>query len=160
MAALKEPRVWQVRDLSGPNRPTQLLETARQHMDRELVLDLSDVGGVYPNGAVPFAAVLAFLRDTTDQRITVRVPGHSRLQRIEDPLTVENFDRWGGDTLTHSVWRYDTEADAQKLTNMYMEPLTDQVQCEEGVIDSINWCLYEVMDNVLGLPPVWLTPDL
>jgi hypothetical protein len=94
--------------------------------------------------------VLAFLRATTDQRITVRMPDDSRLRRIEDPLTVENFDRWGGDTLTHSVWRYDTEADAQKLTNMYMEALTDQVQCEEGVIDSITWCLYEVMDNVFS----------
>ena len=43
-----------------------------------------------------------------------------------------------------------TSSDAQKLTNMYMEALTDQVQCEEGVIDSITWCLYEVMDNVFA----------
>ena len=150
MAAWKEPWVWQLRDLSGPTRATQLLKTARNHMDRELIVDLSDVGQVYPNGAVPFAAVLAFLRATTNQRITVRMPDDSRLQRIDHPLTVENFDRWGGDTLTHSVWRYDTEADAQKLTNMYMEALTDHVQCEEGVIDSITWCLYEVMDNVFS----------
>jgi anti-sigma regulatory factor (Ser/Thr protein kinase) len=150
VAAWKEPWVWKFRDLSGPNRATQLLKTARDHMDRELILDLSDVGGVYPNGAVPFAAVLAFLRDTTDQRITVRMPDDSRLQCIESPLTVANYDRQGGDTLTHSVWRYDTEADAQKLTNMYMEALTDQVQCEEGVIDSMTWCLYEVMDNVFA----------
>ncbi|WP_353955498.1 ATP-binding protein [Rhodococcus sp. 14-2483-1-2] len=31
-----------------------------------------------------------------------------------------------------------------------MEALTEQVQCEEGVIDAINWCLYEVMDNVFA----------
>jgi len=31
---------------------------------------------------------------------------------------------------------------------MFMEALTDQVHCEEGVIDAINWCLFEVMDNV------------
>ncbi|WP_165604374.1 STAS-like domain-containing protein [Mycolicibacter sinensis] len=78
------------------------------------------------------------------------MPDDSRLHHIDDPLTVESYDRWGGDTLTHSVWRYDTESDAQKLTNMYMEALTDQVQCEEGVIDSITWCLYEVMDNVFA----------
>jgi hypothetical protein len=86
VAAWKEPWVWKFRDLSGPNRATQLLKTARDHMDRELILDLSDVGGVYPNGAVPFAAVLAFLRDTTDQRITVRMPDDSRLQCIESPF--------------------------------------------------------------------------
>jgi anti-sigma regulatory factor (Ser/Thr protein kinase) len=76
--------------------------------------------------------------------------GNPRLQRIEDPLTVESYVRWSGDTLTNSVWRYDSEADAQKLTNMYMEALTEQVQCEEGVIDAITWCLYEVMDNVFS----------
>ena len=150
MAAWKDPWVWNIRDLNGPRRATQLLKTAREHIDQELILDLSGLGDMYPNGAVPFAATLAFLRDTTDQRITVRMPDDSRVQCIENPLTVTNYDRQGGDTLTHSVWRYDTEADAQKLTNMYMEALTDQVQCEEGVIDSITWCLYEVMDNVFA----------
>jgi len=119
-------------------------------MDRDLILDLSGIRQVYSNGAVPFAATLAFLRSTTDQRITVRLPEDSRLQTIETPLTVETFDPQCDGTLTHSVWKYDSEADAQKLANMYMEALTHQVQCEEGVIDSINWCLYEVMDNVFA----------
>lgn len=150
MAAWKEPWVWQIRDLKGPIKATQLLETARDHIDRELILDLSDVRQVYPNGAVPFAAALAFLRETTDQKITVRMPDDSRVQHIETPLTVDSFDRGSGDTLTHAVWRYDTEADAQRLTNMFMEALTDQVACQEGVIDAITWCLYEVMDNVFA----------
>lgn len=149
MVGWKEPWVWEIRDLNGPKRATQLLETARDHADRELILDLSNLRQVYPNGAVPFVAALAFLRETTDQRITVRPPDDFRLH-IDQPLTIQTYDRWGGDTLTHSVWRYNTEADAQKLTNMYMEALTDQVHCEEGVIDSINWCLYEVMDNVFA----------
>ena len=150
MAAWREPWIWQIRDLKGPIRATQLLETARDHADRELVLDLSDVRHVYPNGAVPFAAALAFVRETTSQRVTVRMPEDSRVRHIETPLSVETFNRWGGDTLTHSVWRYDTETDAQKLTNMFMEALTDQVACQEGVIDAITWCLYEVMDNVFA----------
>lgn len=150
MAAWKEPWIWQIPDLKGPIRATQLLETARDHADRELVLDLSDVRHVYPNGAVPFAAALAFLRETTSQRVTVRMPEDSRVRHIETPLSVKTFNRWGGDTLTHSVWRYDTETDAQKLTNMFMEALTDQVACQEGVIDAITWCLYEVMDNVFA----------
>ncbi|MBN7443413.1 DUF4325 domain-containing protein [Mycobacteroides abscessus subsp. abscessus] len=150
VAGWNKPWIWKIRHLNAPKLATQLLETARDHAERELILDLSDLEDVYPNGAVPFAAVLAFLRDNTDHSITIRTPDDSRLQCIEDPLTVDKFDRQGGDTLTHSVWRYDTEADAQKLTNMYMDALTDQVQCEEGVIDSINWCLYEVMDNVFS----------
>jgi anti-sigma regulatory factor (Ser/Thr protein kinase) len=150
IASWKEPWVWHVRDLNGPKRATQLLQTARRNADRDLIVDLSDLGQVYPNGAVPFAAVLAFLRETTEQNITVRMPDDRRVHCVAHPLTVDGYDRQGGDTLTHSVWRYDTEAEAQKLTRMYMDALTDQVQCEEGVIDSINWCLYEVMDNVFA----------
>lgn len=146
----KEPWVWTIRNLKSPHRATQLLETARHHSDRELILDLSAVREVYPNGAVPFAAALAFLRETSGQAISVRLPEDSRVRHLEDPLTLETFNRVGGDTLTHSVWRYDTETEAQRLTNMFMEALTEQVQCEEGVIDSITWCLYEVMDNVFA----------
>jgi anti-anti-sigma regulatory factor len=148
--AWKEPWVWEVRNLKSPGRSTQLLETARTHSDRELVLDLSKVREVYPNGAVPFAAALAFLRASTNQRISVRLPQDSHLKHLENPLTIGTYDRSVGHTLTHSVWRYDSEADAQKLTNMFMDALTDQVHCEEGVIDAITWCLYEVMDNVFA----------
>lgn len=150
IASWKEPWVWRVSDLNGPKWATQLLETARRNAHRDLIVDLSDLGHVYPNGAVPFAAVLAFLRETIEQNITVLMPDDHRVNCIEHPLTVDTYDRQRGDTLTHSVWRYDSEAEAQRLTRMYMEALTDQVQCEEGVIDSINWCLYEVMDNVFA----------
>lgn len=76
--------------------------------------------------------MLAFLRESTDQKIGVRVPDDPRVHCIEHPLTVDTYNREGGDTLTHSVWRYDTESEAQKLARLYMEALTDQVQCEEG----------------------------
>jgi len=147
----KDPLIWKLPDLRGSWRATQLLEKARSHPDRELVVDLSKVGKVFPNGAVPFAANLAFLRSTSDQKITVLLhESDTRLERIDDALTIGNYVRGDGDTLTHSVWRYESETDAQKLANMYMEALTEQVQCEEGVIDAINWCLYEVMDNVFS----------
>lgn len=142
--------MWHVPDLKGSRRATQLLDNARRNADRGLIVDLSNLGQVYPNGAVPFAAYLAYLRENTDLNIEVRMPDDRRIHCIENQLTIDSYDRQGGDTLTHSAWRYDTESDAQKLTGMYMEALTDQVQCEEGVIDSINWCLYEVMDNVFA----------
>jgi len=150
MLAANEPWMWRVRKLNSPRQATRLLQEARAHADRDLIIDLSELRQIYPNGAVPFAAVLAFLRETTEQQIAVRMPNDHRVHCIENPLTIDTFDRPSGDTLTHSVWRYDSEAEAQKLTGLYMDALTDQVQCEEGVIDAINWCLYEVMDNVFA----------
>lgn len=86
--------------------------------------------------------------ETSGCDIRIRLDRTSPVRHIADPLTLRSYDRMAGHTLTNSVWRYDTEEDAQRLTNMFVEALTDQVHCEEGVIDSITWCLYEVMDNV------------
>ena len=65
MAGWWDTWVWKIRDLKGPKRSIQLLETAREHSDRDLLLDLTHVREVYPNGAVPFASVLAHLRAHT-----------------------------------------------------------------------------------------------
>jgi anti-sigma regulatory factor (Ser/Thr protein kinase) len=147
VVAWKQPWVWDVRDLKGPRRATQLLETAREHQDRGLIVDLTNTRRIYPNGAVPLAATLAYLNGM-GLDVNVRVDPDSPLKHVLKPLSVDTYERLSGHTLTNSVWRYDSESDAQRLTNMFMEALTDQVHCEEGVIDSITWCLYEVLDNV------------
>ncbi|WP_158281060.1 STAS-like domain-containing protein [Promicromonospora sp. AC04] len=72
----------------------------------------------------------------------------SKLHHIQSPLTVQGFDRSLGHTRTNSVWVYRSEVEAQQLANDLIEFLADNVPCEEGVIDTLNWCLYEVMDNV------------
>jgi hypothetical protein len=133
--------------LRNPRRATQLLEVAREHQDRGLIIDLTKAQQVYPNGAVPLAATLAYLNES-GLGIDVRVDPGSPLKHVLVPLTVDTYARRSGHTLTNSVWRYDNESDAQQLTNMFMNLLTDQVHCEEGVIDAITWCLYEVLDNV------------
>ncbi|MGC7096738.1 STAS-like domain-containing protein [Amycolatopsis lurida] len=147
LVARKQPWIWEVRDLKGPWRATRLLEISREHQNRDLIVDLTNTRHIYPNGAVPFAATLAHLNDSGAD-IDIRATNNSPLKHILDPLTVDTYERLNGHTLTNSVWRYDDESEAQRLTNMFMDVLTDQVHCEEGVIDSITWCLYEVLDNV------------
>ncbi|MDQ7991268.1 MAG: DUF4325 domain-containing protein [Propionicimonas sp.] len=147
MNAVGDPLVWQVPDLRSPNQTSQLVAKVREQGNRRLVLDLTKTGAVYPNGAVPFAATLAYLMHERSLPIELRFAPGSQLEHILTPLTLDGYVR-GDATLTNSVWMYGSEADAQRLTSMFMDALTDQVACEEGVIDSINWCLYEVLDNV------------
>lgn len=137
-----------MRDLSGPSPATQLIDQVHDNLDRGLIIELDPNGAVYPNGAVPFAATYAYLKDCFPEQIEMRFGSHSR-QHITDPLTIPTYDRTAGHTLTNSVWRYRSESEAQRLVHLFVEEaLRDQIRCEEGVIDSITWCLYEVMDNV------------
>lgn len=127
----------------------QLIKAVRTDVDRGIVVDLTSPGSIYPNGAVPLAAILAYFGKIHPNKIYVQVDTSSPVQvHIGEPMSLDRFDRSGGDHLTNTVWRYRSEVEAQQLANMFMNALTEQVKCEEGVIDSINWCLYEVMDNV------------
>src|SRR5690606_12925691 len=64
-----------------------------------------------------------------------------------EPMTVDRFVRYMT-PLTHNVWTYRDEEEAQRLANKFVDALVDNVKCENGVVDTFNWCLYEVMDNV------------
>ncbi|CAD6008567.1 hypothetical protein [Agreia sp. COWG] len=110
-------------------------------------IDFSRAHGVYPNGAVPFAAAVSFYRAAG-----VLITGANMTKNVErthllNPMRIGQFERFIT-PLTNNVWRYDTEEEAQKLADRYVDALVDQVRCENGVVDTLNWCLYEVMDNV------------
>ena len=112
-----------------------------------LELDTSRVHAVYPNGAVPFAAAIDFYR-SQDVSILAGMTSESvQKTHLFDPMTIDRFVRHET-PLTHNVWRYRSEEEAQKLADKFVEALVDQVPCENGVVDTFNWCLYEVMDNV------------
>lgn len=147
MPNLKNPNTWHVPDLRSQACADQLIAKANETRDKPLILDFSNTRAVYPNGAVPFARNLAFIRDSGRRELVITNIDPT----IEDllmPLALDDYKRNSGTHLTHSVWRYESEQEAQRLTNMFTEAITDRVACEEGVIDSITWCLYEVLDNV------------
>ncbi len=138
---------WMVPDLASPDRAAELLSRAAD-VDK-FTLNFTETQKIFPNGAVPFAAALAFVRSTGECQVEVEVvAGGASCSSVSAPLTLQSYDRQAGDKLTNSVWLYKSESEALTLTKRFMSVLLDQVRCEEGVIDSINWCLYEVMDNV------------
>lgn len=95
---------------------------------------------------MPLAAALDFYRQ---KGLRVSVGGDDRIVRthIEKPMLVDQFVRYET-PLTNNVWRYRDEGEAQKLADRFVDALVDAVRCENGVVDTFNWCLYEVMDNV------------
>jgi anti-anti-sigma regulatory factor len=46
------------------------------------------------------------------------------------------------------VWRYTDEREANALSNAFVAQLEENIECGPGVLDALNWCLFEVMDNV------------
>jgi anti-anti-sigma regulatory factor len=142
------PIVHRVRALDRQEQTEDLILHMREIAAEESIeIDFSRVARMYPNGAVPFAAAVAQYRELGRTITASGMSDSVARTHVMEPMLVERFVRHETH-LTHNVWQYRDEAEAQKLANLYVDALVDQVRCEAGVVDALNWCLYEVMDNV------------
>jgi hypothetical protein len=46
------------------------------------------------------------------------------------------------------IWRYANEREADGLSKVFVSQLEENIECGPGVLEALNWCLFEVMDNV------------
>jgi anti-sigma regulatory factor (Ser/Thr protein kinase) len=114
---------------------------------QESIIDFSQSKRLFPNFAVPLAAAIRYFESVGKN---LRVVGQTEdviRKHISSPLTIDQFVRFQT-PLTDTVWEYRSEKEAGEICQRFIEVLTEKIKCEAGVIDTLNWCLYEVLDNV------------
>lgn len=139
----------QVRRMSGPEDVSSLIYSCRRANDGggKLLLNLSDTSGIYPNGAVPMAAALQyFIRQGLKLETTQLSPDVSRTAFLNPPYATPS--ELASPHIKNVVWRYRNEVQATYLCNAFIKQLEENIVCEKGVLEALNWCLFEVMDNV------------
>lgn len=111
-----------------------------------LSLDLGHTRRIYPNGAVPMAAALEYFRanglQISASSNSPQVIATHFLHPL--PATLEDIQ---SRTVGNIVWKYNEEQSTD-LCNAFIDMLEENARCETGVIESLNWCLFEVLDNV------------
>ena len=143
-------------DLSDPHEPnhlnSRLYELTRDGW-HDFVLRAPEEGSAYPNTCVPVAGVIDYYRskgyevtcdwaDRPDSYI-----GHTRL---ENPFIVESEE--GARRLARPfdvVWRFADSSDIKRLVDATRDYVLESYNVEKGILTGIEWCLYEIMDNVL-----------
>lgn len=151
LAELADAQRFDVGDLSGPSAARRLIrqysDLARNDEPKKIILDFEKTVKAYPNGAVPFACALDFLRESGVHLSAENTEHERSLPYVFDPMEIAD-DTNGHAQLTDVVWKYHSEDEATKITRRFMDSLLDRMPCEEGVYDTLNWCLFEVLDNV------------
>ena len=112
-------------------------------------LDVRYISSVYPNGAVPIAAIVDQFRA---QGLTVRFTNvasgsYFHHSRVRNPLLATESNLREPGSRLDVVWAY-TEDMAVQLASCVIEELAQRVVFGEGVLAALNWCLFEVLDNV------------
>ena len=107
---------------------------------------------IYPNACVPISGIIQhFLNRGITFDFCLGETSYLRRSHFSQPLYFSddaNLDSAYAYPLD-KVFKFDSYLQVAKLSQAYVDCISHLAVCEHGVIDSISWCISEVMDNVL-----------
>ena len=113
----------------------------------EVLIRFDGVGRRFPNVTAPIAATVDYYRshgvrfDIEHGRAAT--PERTCIEPVDAATDLES-----GPEVLSRVWRFD-EHSAHSLADRIIGELLEQMDLGEGVHTAFNWCLWEVMDNVI-----------
>jgi len=104
---------------------------------------------VYPSTAVSLAAFIENIKATRDVTFQFEgMPESLSRKRIFD--TVSPYNEREIAFPINKVWRFSDFKEAQKITSALIEAISEaEVFDQEGIIKAIEWCVNEIVDNVV-----------
>lgn len=111
---------------------------------------MDDNISVYPNACVPIASVIEYYKNS-NIGFSFELSGNEYLGHCHfcDPLYLLPSDIRELDSPFDKIFRYDSFPQVAAYTQKYIDAISQQIVCERDIIDSLVWCINEVMDNVL-----------
>ena len=143
-------------DFSSTYAPGQLRRQLDEYVEQgwsDFVLKAQDGRGAYPNTCVPIAGIIDYYRTkgcgfTCDWSASSN--SYISHTRLEDPFGVGTDE--GLRRLSRPldvVWMFENSTDIKRLVDATRDHICEIATVEKGILPGIEWCLYEIMDNVL-----------
>ncbi|MBR1763073.1 MAG: DUF4325 domain-containing protein [Eubacterium sp.] len=124
--------------------------------DKRIYVDCTDVvGRIFPDACVPISALIQEYRSLYSLEIYVTVKEHSYLEKIcfAAPLNLNEDEILSACDPFDRIFIYEYKEggspQAAAINQTIVNKLSSTALCEEGVLKGLNWCVYEIMDNVL-----------
>jgi hypothetical protein len=139
--------------LSGIAVVRQLLAQLSTAIDKksqtDLSLDFQGCTAVFPNACVPMAGILDFYRNEKQIEIECRnVPSDISKVHMLTPLVASTVDIDRVSSLD-TVWKFASSQEIHDLAKALTRDVRKRIVCEQGLLQSLEWCLHEMMDNVI-----------
>ena len=104
----------------------------------------------YSNVCAPVAGVIDYYRNKGLKiQVKYRQKDYVRHTRFWNPLSIEKCIESEKFFPFDKVWTFETSNGVSNLVSAFLLEIRKSDLIKEGVIQSIEWCLNEVMDNVL-----------
>ena len=108
----------------------------------------------YPNACVPVAAIIDhFKSENINIKLNLVDSEGTYLSKLnlDRPFAVEDYyDSYLLDNPFDKIWSFETAKGENRLVSALILSLRQSEECAEGIVSGLEWCLNEVMDNVLN----------
>ena len=109
----------------------------------------SEIGGAFPNACAPIAGIIEYYKGQGIDIYSEATPEFIEATYLLSPLKVLGNENILSQAPLNKVWRFENSNDINSLVISFVEEISKQAVCQEGVIEGLEWCLNEIMDNVL-----------
>lgn len=110
---------------------------------------------IFPDACVPIAALIQEYKKIYKVKIDIEVKNNPYLDSIcfENPLNLNVKEIQNTIDPLNIIFVYESNngecPQAAAINQAYIDKLSKTALCKEGVLKGLNWCIYEIMDNVL-----------
>ena len=113
------------------------------------VLDCGSANAAFPNVCVPIAGLLDYYKSQNIDFKPTRTPQFLLAAGLFRPVVVGDSSAVLSQRPLNTIWKYSSAEEVTALVNVFLSEVSRNAVCETGVIQGLEWCLNEVMDNVL-----------
>ena len=111
-----------------------------------LRIDMSNANPIFPNGAVPWVVGQRYFQELGLRVTYDGLSENARKMGVASPTSAADLK--SGQAVLNRVWVYRNETEGMRLATAFVDALEEKIQFGPGTSHSLNWCLWEVMDNV------------
>ena len=112
---------------------------------QSLSVDFSEVDACFPNAIVPFAGIFEYYQNKGITFDFINLPQKLETSQLISPQIFDGDSRH----ILSRVWKFSSSEEVCNIVDAYISELQKSAQFYKGVLDSIEWSLNEVMDNVI-----------
>lgn len=117
---------------------------------KTIILDFSEVKQVYTSVIVPVSGYIDYFQSQRGINFEfINIPNYLENIRFNSPFlpTITNTEKkcWCLD----KIWVFNNSDDIFLITNGILNNIRKSYECQKGVLDSCEWGLNEIMDNVI-----------
>ncbi|MEH1847776.1 MAG: ATP-binding protein [Nostoc sp.] len=148
----REDNVIFIRGLTHPRHASQFIKViyhARKCNYESVIINMNGVSGVFPNACVPIAAAIQYYKDSSLNILVEKQSYKLENAHFNKPLLATSDVLNAQKYFLSKIWEFNNDKMVFELVSALVKAIVEKVECSAGVLQGFEWCLNEVMDNVL-----------